>query len=80
MKQLNKKSMVAKFVTHAHSTYLITINFVIVCDNAFHLYMEKSPDPSFPMHDTESDLHWGWVGLACDTMFRVGKLHQAHIL
>ena len=27
-----------------------------------------SADPSFPMHDTESDLRWGWLGLACETI------------
>ena len=27
----------------------------------------KSPDPSFPVHDSESNLRWGWLGLACKT-------------
>jgi len=26
-----------------------------------------SPDPSFPMHDTESDPRWGWLSLDCET-------------
>ena len=26
-----------------------------------------SPDPSFPVRDTESDPRWGWLGLACET-------------
>ena len=30
----------------------------------------ESPDPSFPVRDTESDSRWGWLGLACET--RVG--------
>ena len=25
------------------------------------------PRPFFPVRDTESDLHWGWLGLACET-------------
>ena len=25
------------------------------------------PRPFFPVCDTESDLHWGWLGLACET-------------
>ena len=28
----------------------------------------ESPDPSFPVCDTESDPRWGWLGLACETM------------
>ena len=23
--------------------------------------------PYFPVHDTESDSRWGWLGLACET-------------
>ena len=28
---------------------------------------QESPDPSYPLHDTESDPCWGWLGLACET-------------
>ena len=38
--------------------------------NAFHVHTEiyrESPDPSFPVSDTESDPRWGWLGLACET-------------
>ena len=57
--------MVAKSVTHAHSIYLITINFVIFCDNAVHLYMEShqtlpSPRMIFKVICTGV----GWVLLA----------------
>ena len=47
------------------------------CDfpNAFHVYTEifyqLSPDPSFIMRDTVSDLRWGWLGLAYKTRVRV---------
>ena len=64
----------AKFVTHASahsSTYLIN-GFIeyFSAYNAFHTYTEtyrESPDPSFPVRDTESDPRWGWLGLACET-------------
>ena len=56
--------MVAKSVTHAHSIYLITINFVIFCNNAVHLYMEKSPDPSPCMILKVICTGVGWVWLA----------------
>ena len=39
--------------------------------NAFHVHTKtywKSPDPSFPMCDTQkSNPCWGWLGLACET-------------
>ena len=41
------------------------------CINAFHMHTEtyrESPDPSFPVRDTESDPRWGWLGLACETI------------
>ena len=50
---------------------LSNINLVTICVNAFHVHTEtyqESPDPSFPVRDTESDLCWGWLGLACETM------------
>ena len=71
----------AKFVTHAsaHSTHLINgfidINLMTFCVNAFHLHTEtyrESPDPSFPVRDTESDPCWGWLGLACETSWHHG--------
>ena len=67
----------AKFVTHAstYSTYLFN-SFIkhfprdFQHFNAFHLHTEtnrESPDPPFPVRDTESDPHWGWLGLSCET-------------
>ena len=64
--------MVAKFVTHAsaHSTYLIN-GFIFVTSALMHSTCTRkpteSPDPSFPVCDTESDPRWGWLGLACET-------------
>ena len=49
---------------------LSNINLVTFCVNAFHVHTEtyrESPDPSFPVRDTESDPRWGWLGLACET-------------
>ena len=77
MKTAESEERVAKFVTHAsaHSTYLINgFIFVTFCVNAFHVYTEtyrESPDPSFPVRDTESDPRWGWLDLACETNPRV---------
>ena len=69
----------AKFVTHtnAHSTYLlylIALLNIFSVFNAFHVHTgtyRASPDPSFPVRDTESDPRWGWLGLACETRVEV---------
>ena len=59
---------------------LSNINLVTFCVNAFHLHTEtyrESPDPSFPVRDTESDPRWGWLGLACETKPCLGyELHD----
>ena len=34
---------------------------------AFHETYQVSPDPSFPVCDTESDPHWDWLSRACET-------------
>ena len=34
---------------------------------------QESPDPSFPVRDTESDPRWGWLGLACETNARLAR-------
>ena len=43
----------------------------------------ESPDPSFPVRDTESDPRWGWLGLACETTpthtHSLAIASQAHI-
>ena len=52
---------------------LSNINLVPFCVNAFHMFMEtyrESPDPSFPVRDTESDPRWGWLGLASETKLK----------
>ena len=50
---------------------------------SFHLRTEiyrEWPDPSFPMHNTESNPHWGWLGLACETTYLpVNALIKAHL-
>ena len=32
-----------------------------------HGNLPKSPDPSFPVRGVESNPHWGWLDLACET-------------
>ena len=48
--------------------------------SALHVHTETyqlSPDPFFPMCDTEKDLKWGWFGLACETTKSVQFVHAA---
>ena len=37
------------------------------CDIAHIETYQESPDPSFAVRETGSDLRWGWLGLACET-------------
>ena len=37
-----------------------------LCSNHMKTY-QASPDPSFPVCDTESDPRWSWFGPACKT-------------
>jgi len=77
VKPLNRKTIVAKFFTHV-SAHLIN-GFIKYYSREFLCLMHStctrnlptyrvSSDPSFPAHDTESDLHWGWLCLACKTI------------
>ena len=55
---------------------LSNIKLVTFCVNAFHMHTEtyrESPDPSFPVRDTESNPRWGWLGLACETRLSVSE-------
>ena len=36
--------------------------------------LQTSPDPSFPVHDTESDPRWGRLDLACETRKIMGTM------
>ena len=52
--------------------------------SAFNIHVHKetnrkSPDPSFPMHDTETDPRWGWLGLACETSLVPRPSHIRHL-
>ena len=53
-------------LAQSHVTVANQIVYAAIVTHQKETYRE-SPDPFFPVCDTESGPHWGWLGLACVT-------------